>query len=92
MCLAIPGKVIEIRGKVDDVFRTGKVSFYGVIREVNMSLVPEVELGNYVLVHVGVALNIVDEEEAQKTFELLREIGELDELENDEAGLAPPHN
>lgn len=90
MCLAIPGKVIEIRGQVDDVFRTGKVSFDGVIKEVNLSLVPEVELGNYVLVHVGVALNIVDEEEAQKTFELLRQIGELDELEEDQAGQAPP--
>lgn len=90
MCLAIPGKVIEIRGKVDDVFRTGKVSFDGVIKEVNLSLVPEVELGNYVLVHVGVALNIVDEEEAQKTFELLRQIGELEELEADQAGQAPP--
>ncbi len=90
MCLAIPGKVIEIRGQADDVFRTGKVSFDGVIKEVNLSLVPEVELGNYVLVHVGVALNVVDEEEAQKTFELLRQIGELEDLEDSGPGLAPP--
>ena len=76
MCLAIPGKVISIAGD-DPVFRMGKVDFGGVIKEVNLCYVPEVKLGDYVIVHVGFALNILDEEEAQKVFEYLREMEEL---------------
>ncbi len=73
MCLAIPGKVISIAGD-DPVFRMGKVDFGGVIKEVNLCYVPEVKLGDYVIIHVGFALNIIDEEEAQKVFEYLREM------------------
>ena len=76
MCLAIPGKVISIAGD-DPVFRIGKVDFGGVIKEVNLCYVPEVKLGDYVIIHVGFALNIIDEEEAQKVFEYLREMEEL---------------
>jgi hydrogenase expression/formation protein HypC len=76
MCLAIPGKVIGIAGD-DPVFRMGKVDFGGVIKEVNLCYVPEVKLGDYVIIHVGFALNIIDEEEAQKVFEYLREMEEL---------------
>jgi hydrogenase expression/formation protein HypC len=76
MCLAIPGKVISIAGD-DPVFRMGKVDFGGVIKEVNLCYVPEVKLGDYVIIHVGFALNIIDEEEAQKVFEYLREMEEL---------------
>jgi hydrogenase expression/formation protein HypC len=76
MCLAIPGKVISIAGD-DPVFRLGKVDFGGVIKEVNLCYVPEVKLGDYVIIHVGFALNIIDEEEAQKVFEYLREMEEL---------------
>jgi len=76
MCLAIPGKVISIAGG-DPVFRMGKVDFGGVIKEVNLCYVPEVKLGDYVIIHVGFALNIIDEEEAQKVFEYLREMEEL---------------
>jgi hydrogenase expression/formation protein HypC len=77
MCLAIPGKVISIVGD-DPVFRMGKIDFGGVIKEVNLCYVPEVKLGDYVIIHVGFALNIIDEEEAQKVFEYLREMEELD--------------
>jgi hydrogenase expression/formation protein HypC len=76
MCLAIPGKVISIAGD-DPVFRMGKVDFGGVIKEINLCYVPEVKLGDYVIIHVGFALNIIDEEEAQKVFEYLREMEEL---------------
>lgn len=76
MCLAIPGKVISIAGD-DPIFRIGKVDFGGVIKEVNLCYVPEVKLGDYVIIHVGFALNIIDEEEAQKVFQYLREMEEL---------------
>ncbi len=76
MCLAVPGKVISIAGD-DPVFRTGKIDFGGVIKEVNLCYVPEVKIGDYVIVHVGFALNILDEEEAQKVFQYLREMEEL---------------
>ena len=81
MCLSIPGKLIEITSKLDDTFRMGKVSFDGVIKEVSLTLVPEAKLDDYVMVHVGAAISIVDEEEAQKTFDILKQLGELDDLE-----------
>jgi hydrogenase expression/formation protein HypC len=76
MCLAVPGKIIEItqEGSVD---RKGKVSFGGAVREVNLSFVPDAKTGDYVLVHVGFALSKVDEKEAEKTLELLREMDDL---------------
>jgi hydrogenase expression/formation protein HypC len=82
MCLAIPGKITAITNQLDETFRAGKVAFGGIRREVNLSLVPEARVGDYVLVHVGVAISLVDEEEAKETFEYLRQIGELDELGN----------
>lgn len=81
MCLSIPGKLIEITAVLDETFRTGRVSFDGIIKEVSLTLVPEAQVGNYVLVHVGAAIAMIDEEEANKTFELLKQLGELDELE-----------
>lgn len=77
MCLAVPGKVISMMGD-EPILRTGRVDFGGVTREVNFCYVPEVKLGDYVVVHVGFALSIVDEVEAGKIFEYLREIGEMD--------------
>lgn len=80
MCLAIPGKILTINA-LDDTFRTGKVSFGGIQKEVNLCMVPEVQVGDYVLVHVGVAIGKVDEEEAQKVFNYLKDMGEVEELE-----------
>jgi hydrogenase expression/formation protein HypC len=71
MCLAVPGKLVAITQE-GDFHRAGKVDFGGVLREVNLSLLPEVVPGDYVVVHVGVALSIVEEAEAQKVFEYLR--------------------
>lgn len=81
MCLSIPGKLIEITGQLDEVFRTGKVSFDGITKEVSLTLVPEAKPGDYVLVHVGAAISIVDEQEAKETFEIIKQLGELDDLE-----------
>jgi len=61
--------------------RMAKVNFGGIMKEVSLAYVPEAELGNYVLVHVGFAISVVDEDEAQKVFALLEEMDELDELE-----------
>jgi hydrogenase expression/formation protein HypC len=76
MCLAIPGKVIEIDSTSSLVM--GKVSFGGIKKEVCLELVPEVKVGNYVVVHVGFAINIMDEEEAQETLKMLEQMGALD--------------
>ena len=80
MCLSIPGKLIEITAQLDEIFRTGKVSFDGVVKEVSLTLVPEAKVGDYVMVHVGAAISLVDEEEAKKTFELLKQLDELNDL------------
>jgi hydrogenase expression/formation protein HypC len=81
MCLAIPGKILSITNQLDETFRFGKVSFGGINKEVNLCMVPEANIGDYVLVHVGVAMSVVDEEEAQKVFSYLKEMGEVEELE-----------
>jgi hydrogenase expression/formation protein HypC len=76
MCLAIPGKVTSIEGD-DPIWRTGKVDFGGILKEVSLAYVPEVKIGDYVIVHVGFALSRVDESEAKQVFEYLREMEEL---------------
>jgi hydrogenase expression/formation protein HypC len=73
MCLAIPGKVIEI-GESPEWLRTGKVDFGGVVKEVSLALVPEAAIGDYVIVHVGMALAKVAEDEAQKVFSYIRQM------------------
>lgn len=80
MCLAIPGKILSIIPKTDETFRMGKVSFGGITKEVNLSMVPDAIVDDYVLVHVGVAISRIDEEEAKLTFEYLKQIGETNEL------------
>ena len=82
MCLAIPGKILSIIPKTDETFRMGKVSFGGITKEVNLSMVKEATLDDYVLVHAGVAISKIDEEEAKITLDYLKQIGDMDELEN----------
>lgn len=84
MCLAVPGNILSIEGD-DPVFRRGRVNFGGIVKEVNLSYVSEAKVGDYVLVHVGFALSIVDEEEANTVFTYLREMGDLAELTEVEA-------
>ncbi len=83
MCLAVPGQIIKIENEIDEIFRIAKVSFNGIIKEVNLAMVPEAKIGDYVLVHVGSAISIVDEEEAKATMDILLQMEDLDELEND---------
>jgi hydrogenase expression/formation protein HypC len=80
MCLGIPGRIVEIRD--DSGLRMGTIDFGGVRRDVCLAyLGDDVEIGDYAIVHVGFAISKVDEEEAQRTFEMLKEMGELEELE-----------
>ncbi|HDH58507.1 MAG TPA: HypC/HybG/HupF family hydrogenase formation chaperone [Bacteroidetes bacterium] len=76
MCLAIPGKITRITND-DPIMRLGKVSFGGIIKDVNLAYVPEAAVGDYVIVHAGFALSKLDEEEAKLTLEY------LDNLENE---------
>ena len=81
MCLAIPGKIKTIESQMDGMLRMAKVQFGGITKEASLEMVPQAKEGDYVLVQVGVAISVVNEEEAKKTFEFLKEAGELDELE-----------
>lgn len=80
MCLAIPGKIKSIEYQYGGLVKMAKIVFGGITKEASLDMVPHANVGDYVLVHVGVAITVVDEEEAQKTFMYLSEIGELDEL------------
>lgn len=82
MCLAVPGRVATIVEE-GPLTRRGRIDFGGLVKEVNLSLVPEAEVGDYVLVHVGIALSRIDEEEAVRVFAYLREIDGFEELEGD---------
>lgn len=84
MCLAVPGKITSLTDE-NPLTRRGKVDFGGISKEVQLSFVPDAEVGDYVLVHVGFAISTVDEEEAMRVFEILREMGELEELEERES-------
>ncbi len=79
MCLAVPGKILAVAG--ENELRTGQVSFGGVVKQVSLAYVPEANVGDYVIVHVGFAISVVDEQEAERTFEYLRQMGELAEVE-----------
>ncbi len=77
MCLAIPGKIEQIEDQ--EGIRAGRVSFGGVIRQACLDFVPEANLGDYVMVHVGFAISVVDREEAERTYALLESLGVLKE-------------
>jgi hydrogenase expression/formation protein HypC len=79
MCLAVPGKILDIQGD-DPLLRSGRVSFGGIVKEVNLACVPEAKAGDYVIVHVGMAISIVDEAEAHRVFDYLNQMNELGEL------------
>jgi hydrogenase expression/formation protein HypC len=84
MCLAIPGRVEEIFDRQG--VRMAKVRFGGLTRETCVEYVPAAKVGDYVLVHVGLALSVVDEAEARRTFELLEEMDQLGELQAEQPG------
>jgi hydrogenase expression/formation protein HypC len=81
VCLAVPGRILSTSGD-DPLMRTARVSFGGVVKDVSLAYVPEAKVGDYVIVHVGFALNTLDEEEAQRVLETLSAL----EIEDDRAG------
>lgn len=88
MCLAVPGKILDIQGD-DPQLRFGRVSFGGIIKQVSLACVPDARIDDYVLVHVGMALSVVDQKEAAEVFSYLEQMGELEEL-NPPDGAARP--
>jgi hydrogenase expression/formation protein HypC len=84
MCLGIPAKLETIDDATDEIFRTGKISFGGISRTVSLAMLSEARAGDYVLVHAGVALSVISEEEANTTFKYLQASGELDETSLEE--------
>lgn len=85
MCLAIPGKVVSI--EQSNGLRVGRIDFGGIVRQASLDFVPEAQLGDYVMVHVGFAISRVDAEEAERTYQLLEETGVLkDELPPESSG------
>ncbi len=79
MCLAIPGKITEITASLDEIFRVANVDFEGVVKQVNLSMVPEAKIGDYVMVHTGLAISVIDEEEAKITFDFLKKMGGVED-------------
>lgn len=80
MCLAVPGKILNIKGD-DPLLSSGKVDFGGIVKQVCLAYVPEAKTGDYVLVHAGFAISVIDDEQAGEVFEFLRKMDETDELE-----------
>lgn len=76
MCLAIPGKILEAEGE-EALLRTGRVQFGGITKEVNLAYTPEAKIGDYVLVHVGFAISVIDEREARRVFDYIEEMDEV---------------
>jgi len=87
MCLGIPGRVIETYQEHE--LRMGKVDFGGVCKRVCLEHVPEARPGLYVVVHVGFALSVIDETEAQRVFAMLARMNELDELRHGDPDEVP---
>jgi hydrogenase expression/formation protein HypC len=78
MCLAVPGQLLDMSGD-DPIMRTGRVDFGGIVKEINLAYVPEARIGDYLLVHVGFAISVLDPAEAQRVFDSLTELGVLEE-------------
>lgn len=83
MCLAIPGKIVEITVE-DELLRAGKVSFGGVLKQINLAYVPEAQVGDYVIVHVGFAISTLDAEEAERVLDYLHQIDTAGDCSDEE--------
>ena len=81
MCLAVPGKIVTVLVEEHLGLRRGKVDFGGIRKEVCLDYTPEAKVGDYVMVHVGFALSVVDEKQAQEVFDALRELDLLEEIQ-----------
>jgi len=87
MCLAVPGKIIEITE--DDGLQMAKVDFGGIFREACLDYVPEAKVGDYCVIHVGFAISLLSEKEAKETLDLLKQITDIEEELGPEPGAAP---
>lgn len=93
MCLGIPGQVLSISDDDDPLLKVGQVSFGGNIKEISLAYVPEAKVNDFVIVHAGFALNIIDEKEANEVLSYMKEMGEgLEELERMEAKAVKENN
>jgi len=90
MCLAVPGKIVTILVEEHLGLRRGKVDFGGIRKEVCLDYTPEARVGDYVMVHVGFALSVVDEKQAQEVFDALRELDLLEEIQSSELQVGKP--
>jgi hydrogenase expression/formation protein HypC len=90
MCLGIPGKILEVREQ--DGLPMGKVEFGGIAKDICLAYTPEVQVGDYVLVHVGFSLSRVDEQEAQEIFSYVRQFGELSEQDAESPAVPAPES
>ena len=78
MCLAVPAKIISLNTNADDLLRTGNVDFSGVQKEISLAYVPEANVGDYVIVHAGFALSVLDESEALASLQAFQELAEFE--------------
>lgn len=78
MCLAVPAKILSLNSSTDDLLRTGNVDFSGVQKEISLAYVPEAKIGDYVIVHAGFALSILDEEEALASLQAFQELADFE--------------
>lgn len=83
MCLAIPGKILSISGD-DSLSRSARVSFGGTVKEIHLAYTPQAKVGDYVIVHVGFALSIVDEAEAKQVFEDLEQMAAMEDISDND--------
>jgi hydrogenase expression/formation protein HypC len=81
MCLAIPGKIISLSATENNLERTARVDFSGVVKEISLAYLPEAKLNDYVIVHAGLALSILDEAEAKETLAAFAELDEINDSE-----------
>ncbi len=80
MCLSIPGKIVSVADGAQDDLRMGRVAFGGITKEICLAYVPEAEVGDYVIVHVGFAISKLNQEDARQVFTYLAELGDVGEL------------
>lgn len=76
MCLAVPGRIISLSSEINPLARRGRIDFSGIANEISLAYVPEAKVGDYVIVHAGFALSVLDEEDALTSLRAFRELGE----------------
>ncbi len=87
MCLGVPGQIIEVKRDESLGLVTGRARFGGIVKDVNLTYTPDVEIGDYVIVHVGFSLSKVEEQEAKEVFKLLEAMGQTRDLATPEEGV-----